>query len=91
MSVLGLSEACNQLVKANSVRWYSHVLRREEGHVLRMALDLEVEGQRKKGRQKRTWIKQVREENVKVGLRREDVLWRWKLSVGVNQIAVGLN
>ena len=38
---------------ANSVRWYGHVLRREDGHVLRRkdshdlkkALDFKVEGQ----------------------------------------------
>ena len=48
------------------------MLRREDGHVLRMALDLEVEGQRKKGRPKRTRKEQVEEESVKVGLRRED-------------------
>ena len=38
----------DQLAMASSVRWYSHVLRREDGHVLRKALDFEVEGQRKK-------------------------------------------
>ena len=52
---------------ANSVRWYGHVLSREDGHVLRMTLDFEVEGQRKKGRLKRTSKKQVEEESVKVG------------------------
>ena len=30
---------------ANSVRWYCHVLRREDSHVLRIALDFEVDGQ----------------------------------------------
>ena len=39
---------------------------------------------------KRTWRKQVDEESVKVGLRREDALCRSKWSVGVNQIASGL-
>ena len=39
---------------ANSVRWYGHVLRREDGYVLRRVLDFEVEGQRKKVRPKRT-------------------------------------
>ena len=53
---------------ANSVCWHGHVLRREYGHVLRRALDFEVEGQRKKGRSKRTWKKQVGEESMKVGL-----------------------
>ena len=50
------------------------MLRREDSHVLRMALDFEVEGQRKKGWTKRTWKQQVDEESVKVGLRREDAL-----------------
>ena len=57
---------------ANSVSRYGHVLRREDGHVLR-ALDFEVEGQRKK-RQNRTWKNQVDKEIVKVGLRREKIL-----------------
>ena len=52
-------------------------------------LDLEVETQRKKGRLKRTWKKQVDEESEKVGLRREDALCRSKWSVGVNLIAAG--
>ena len=34
----------DQLAMANSVLWYGHVLRREDGHVLRMAFDFEVEG-----------------------------------------------
>ena len=48
--------------------------RREDGHILRRALDFEVEGQRKKERPKRTWKKQVEEESVKAGWRREDAL-----------------
>ena len=66
------------------------MLRRKDGNVLRRALDFEVEGQRKKWRLKRTWKKQVEEESVKVGLRREDTLCRSKWGVGINQIATGL-
>ena len=44
------------------------------GHVLRMAFDFEVEGQRKKGRLKWIWKKQIEGESVKVGLKREDAL-----------------
>ena len=54
--MLILNETTYQLAKANSVRWYGHVLRREDSHVLR-ALDHEDEGQRKKWRTKRTWKK----------------------------------
>ena len=49
MFMLGLRETIDQLAMANSVRWYGHVLRREDGHVLSRALHFEVESQRKKG------------------------------------------
>ena len=39
-----LNEIVGQLAMANSVRWYGHVLRTEDGHVLRRALEFEVEG-----------------------------------------------
>ena len=90
MFMLSLNETIDQLAMTNSVRRYGHVLKRKDGHVLRRALDFEVEGQTKKGRRKRTWKKQIEEESMKVGLRRENALCRSKLSVGVNQIAAGL-
>ena len=79
MLVLALDEVMYLLAMANSVHWY--------GHILRLALVFEVEGQRKKERPKKTWKKQVEEESVKVGLRREDALCCSKWSVGVNRIA----
>ena len=44
--MLDLTEAKDQLAIASSVRWFGHVLRREDGHVLRWVLSFE--GQRKK-------------------------------------------
>ena len=38
-----------QMAKANGVRQYGHVLRRDDGHVLRKALEFEVKGNRKRG------------------------------------------
>ena len=76
-----MNETIDPLTIANSVRWY--------GHVLRRALDVEVEGQRKEGRPKRTWKRLDEEESVKTGLRREDVLCPSTWSVGVNKIAAG--
>ena len=63
---------------------------REVGHVLRRTFDFEVKGHMKKGRPRRTWKRQVEEESVKVGLRREDALCRSNWSVGINPIATGL-
>ena len=75
---------------ANSLRWHGHVLRREDGHVLIKTLTFKVEHQRKKGRPKRTWKRQVEEEYMKVGLKRKDALRCSKWSVGVNKLAAGL-
>ena len=88
--MLGLNETIDQLAMATSVHWYGQVLRREDGHVLRRVIDIEVEGQTKKGRPKRTWKRQVEEESVKIGLRRKDALCRSKLSVDINKICAGL-
>ena len=46
MFMVRLNETMDRLGMASSVSWYGHVLRREDGHVLKKALDLEVEGQR---------------------------------------------
>ena len=45
---------------------------------------------RSKGRPRRTQKKQVEEESVMVGVRREDALCQSRWSVSVNKIAAGL-
>ena len=52
--MLGLNETIDELAMANRLCWYDHVLRREDGKVLRRALDFEVEDEMKKRRLKRT-------------------------------------
>ena len=42
MEMLGLKETVVQMAKANGVRWYGHVLRRDDGHVLRKVLQFKV-------------------------------------------------
>ena len=46
------------------------MLRRDDDSVLRIALDLEVSGKRKRGRPKKTCKKQVWEEIEKIGWRK---------------------
>ena len=38
--MLGLNDSIDQFAMANSVRLYGHVLRREDGHVLRRVINL---------------------------------------------------
>ena len=64
MFMLGLSETMDQFAMVNSVRWYGHLLRREDGHVFLRALDIWVEGQKikegRRGRGKRRLRMKVR-------------------------------
>ena len=90
MDMLGLKETIDRLATANGVRWYGHVLRRDDDSVLRVALNLEVSGKRKRGRPKKTWKKQVEEETEKIGLKKEDALRRDKWRDGVRAIAEGM-
>ena len=83
--MLSLNETIVQMGMANSVHWYGPVLRREDGHVLRRALDFEEERETIEDMER-----QAEEEMVKAGLRREDALCQPKWSVGVNNIAAGL-
>ena len=76
MFMLGLCETIDQLTMANSVRLYGHVLRREDGHIMRSASDFEFEGQRKNVRPKRKWKRQVEVKSMKVCLRSKDALCR---------------
>ena len=47
IEMLRLKETVVQMAKADGVRWYGHVLRRDDGHVLRKELEFEVKGKRK--------------------------------------------
>ena len=42
MNSLGIKNTLDGLASASGVRWYRHVLRRDNGVVLRRALDFEV-------------------------------------------------
>ena len=66
------------------------MLRRDDDNVLRVALNLEVSGKRKRGRPKKTWRKQVEEETEKIGLKKEDALRQDKWRDRVQAIAEGM-
>jgi len=72
MDMLELNETLDQMAIANGVRWFGHVLRRNENDVLREVLQFEVDGRRGRGRPRNTWKKQIEKEMQKAGLKRED-------------------
>ena len=70
MEMLGLKETLNRMAKANGVRWYGHVIRKDDDNILK-AMMMEVNGKRKQGRPKLTWSRQVEESVKKVRLKIE--------------------
>ena len=72
MKMLGLKKTLDKMAQANGVRWYGHVVRRDEERILKKATMLQVNGQRKRGRPKKTWKRQVEESLKKIGLRVEE-------------------
>ena len=75
---LGLNQTIDKTATASGVKWLGHVLRKDNGDVVKNALEFNVEGQRKRGRPKRTWRKQVEEERLKAGLNLKDAHNRTK-------------
>ena len=88
MEMLRLKETVAQMAKVNGVRWYGHVLKRDDKHVLRKALEFGVKCKRKLGRPKKKWKTQVEKESKSVGLEKEDAFNRTRWRVGVGEIAV---
>ena len=50
------------------------MLRRDDGHVLRKALEFEVRGRRKPGGPQKTWKMHVEMESMNVGLEKKDAM-----------------
>ena len=62
-----------EVLRRSRLRWFGHVSRREEDHVLRRAMEMEVEGRRPRGRPRMRWRGCVEEDMGKMNIRREDV------------------
>ena len=90
IKMLGLMETLDKMAQANGVRWYGHVVRRDEESILKKAMMLQVNRQRKRGRPKQTWKRQVEESLKKIGLRVEEATDRARWKEGVRAIAEGM-
>ena len=90
MEMLGLKKTLDRMAKANGVRRCGHVIRREDDNMLKKAMMMEVNGQRKRGRPKMTWKRQVEESVKKVGLKIEEAADRTRWREGVRAITEGM-
>ena len=90
MEMLGLNETLDRMAKANGLRWYGDVIRRDDDNILKRAMMLEVNWKRKRGRPKMKWRNQVEESVKEVGLKIEETADRTRWREGVRAIAEGM-
>ena len=62
VSVTFLSTVICTVLQQNRLRWYGHVLRKDDDDWVKKCMEYEVEGPRPRGRAKRTWREVVRED-----------------------------
>ena len=68
------------ILQQNRMRWYGHVLRKEDTDWIKKCMECEVEGSRPRGRPKRTWREVVQKDCQMRNLTKEDAMdrGRWK-------------
>ena len=71
------------------LRWFGHVERKKEDDWVRGCMNMVVEGNRDRGRPKKTWWDSVSNDMAEMGLRREDVLDRDRWRRGISDSDLG--
>ena len=59
-------------VQESRLKWYDHVLRREDEYVGKRVMAMEVPGNKRRGRSKRRWLDGIRNDLSERELSRED-------------------
>jgi len=73
------------ILQQNRLRWYGHVLRKEDTDWVKKCMEYEVEGSRPRDRSKRTWSPVVQKDRQACNLNREDAMdrGRWKKQIKI--------
>ena len=73
----------NLILQQNRLRWYGHVLRKENNNWVKKCMEYAVEGARPRGRPNKTWREIVEKDCQVRGLKREDAMDRnrWRKQI----------
>ena len=65
-SILHLSPI-DEVMRSGRLRWFGHVQRRDATNITRRVMELAIPGTRRRGRPKKTWHQQMKEDMAGVG------------------------
>ena len=79
-------ERLGMKMKEGRLRWYGHVMRRDQEYVGRKMMEMELPGKRRRGRPKRRFLNVVKKDIGEVGAKEADVkdrkVWRMMIRYG---------
>ena len=79
-------ERLGMKMREGRLRWYGHVMRRDQEYVGRKMMKMELPGKRKTGKPKRRFVDVVKEDMREVGAKETDVedrkVWRMMIRCG---------
>ena len=79
-------EQLGMKMRESKLRWYGHVMRRDQEYVGRKMMKMELPGKRKRGRPKKRFLDAVKEDMREVGVKETDVkdrkMWRMMIRCG---------
>ena len=79
-------ERLGMKMKEGRLRWYGHVMRRDQEYVGRKIMEMELPRKRKTGRPKRRFLDVVKEDMEEVGVKETDIedrkMWRMMIRCG---------
>ena len=79
-------EQLGMKMREGRLRWYGHVMRRDQVYVGRQMMEIVLPGKRRRGRPKRRFLDAVNEDMREVGVKETDVedrkMWRMMIRCG---------
>ena len=78
------AERLGMKIREDRLRWYGHVMRRDQEYVGRKIMEMELPGKRRRGRPKKRFLDVVKEDMKEVGAKEMDIEDRkmWRMMIG---------